>query len=756
MPLLAVVGWLAAWASLKRPWWLVPFAAGWLGCWIVLRRRRRRTVGVLVGCLLVGSATAAVADLRLAALHAGPLDDLARAGRYAELDGTVSSDPVVRKGRFSAYSVTRVLVTSALVDGRTYQLRSPVLVIADERWSVVPLGARISFGGRLKTAPGPDEAAVVTTHRSPRVRAPPAAVMDAAAAVRAEIRSAVGRAGPDERALVPALVVGDDKAMSAQVVDDFRTTGLTHLAAVSGTNLTLVVGFLLVVARWTGVRARGLTLVGLLGVAGFVVLARPEPSVLRAAAMGSVALLGMGAQGPTRGARTLGTAVLALLLLDPWLSFSVGFALSTLATAGILFLAPPARDALGRWLPRWLAEAVAVPFAAQLACTPLIAGISGRVSLVAVLANLAVAPAVGPATVLGLVGGLLMFVSPALGLLVGRLAGLAASWIILVATHLARLPVAAVDWSATPLALATLALLCAVVAVAAAPVLSHPALSVSLCVALAVVLLVPVPTPDWPPRGWVLVACDVGQGDGLVLDAGHGLDVVVDTGPDPALMAACLRRLHVHRCPVVVLTHFHADHVAGLPAVLGRCRVGEIDVTALRIPREGALDVYREAAAAHVPVRVPAYGEVRRVGDLTWQVIAPAPGMPGTHGGEEGTVANNSSLVMLVRVHGISILMGGDMEPEAQAAMHEAIPALRVDVLKVPHHGSAYQDPDLLTTLHARLAVISVGLDNDYGHPAASTITMLRSAGLQVRRTDLDGDVAVVVRQGRLAVATRH
>jgi len=179
-------------------------------------------------------------------------------------------------------------------------------------------------------------------------------------------------------------------------------------------------------------------------------------------------------------------------------------------------------------------------------------------------------------------------------------------------------------------------------------------------------------------------------------------------------------------------------------------------VTALRIPRGGALDVYREAAAAGVPVRVPAYGEVRRVGDLNWQVIGPEPGMPGTHGGEEGTVANNSSIVMLVRVRGISILLGGDMEPEAQAAMHEAIPGLRVDVLKVPHHGSAYQDPDLLTTLHSRLAVISVGLDNDYGHPAASTITMLRSAGLQVRRTDLDGDVAVVVRQGRLAVATRH
>ena len=108
-----------------------------------------------------------------------------------------------------------------------------------------------------------------------------------------------------------------------------------------------MVGFLLVLARWAGVRARGLVLVGVLGVAGFVLLARPEPSVLRAAAMGSVALVGLGARGRDTGIRALGVAVLVLLLLDPWLALSVGFALSALATAGILFLGPPFRDALG-------------------------------------------------------------------------------------------------------------------------------------------------------------------------------------------------------------------------------------------------------------------------------------------------------------------------------------------------------------------------------------------------------------------------
>jgi competence protein ComEC len=255
-----------------------------------------------------------------------------------------------------------------------------------------------------------------------------------------------------------------------------------------------------------------------------------------------------------------------------------------------------------------------------------------------------------------------------------------------------------------------------------------------------------------------MVACDVGQGDGLVLNAGHGSAVVVDTGPDPHSMARCLSRLDVHVLPVVVLTHFHADHVGGLRAVLEGRRAGEVDVTATKVPAYGAVEVRRWAAAAHVPVRVPAYGEVRHVGALTWQVVgptqAPAP-TPASGVDDEGTVANDASLVLLVRTRGIRLLLSGDMEPDAQESFARTLPGLRVDVLKVPHHGSRYQDPGLLTALGARLAVVSVGAGNDYGHPALSTLQLLRRSGMKVERTDRDGDVAVTVRDGELGVRTR-
>ncbi|MGZ4581480.1 MAG: ComEC/Rec2 family competence protein [Nocardioidaceae bacterium] len=746
--------WLGALGGflLPGPVTVALLAAGAAG--LVVRRRRGRAARTLAGCLFAAAAVAAVAVLHAAVNRDSPVAALAGQGAYVTVTGTVSTDPVRRAGRFAPYVLVRLSVQEVTGRGTTYRTHVPVLVIADDDWAAVPLGALVRAAGRVGPADGPDLAGVLSASGPPTVLAGRGGVLRAAAVVRDGIRASVAGAGVAERTLVPALVVGDDRGMPAQVVADFQVCGLTHLSAVSGTNLTLVVGFLLVLARWAGVRGRGLMVVGGLGVVGFVVLARPEPSVLRAAAMGSVALLGMGTNGRERGTRALGAAVLVLLLLDPWLALSLGFALSALATAGILFLAPPFRDALRTWLPRWAAEAVAVPFAAQLACTPVIAAISGQVSLVAVLANMAVAAAVGPATVLGLAGGLLMLVVGPLGLLCGRLAGWCAWWIVAVATHLARLPVAAVGWSAGGVSVTVLSVLCLVIALRAGWLLRRRWWSLGVSLVLVAVVLRPLPRIGWPPAGWVLIACDVGQGDGLVLNAGQGRAVVVDTGPDPVLMDRCLDRIGVDRLPVVLLTHFHADHVDGLPQVLAGRSVGEVDVTATQEPAAGAAEVRRWAAHARVPERVPAYGEVRRVGQLTWQVIGPVRQVGGENHGEEGTVANNSSLVLLVQVRGIRILMSGDMEPEAQQLVDRAVPDLHVDVLKVPHHGSRYQDPDLLTGLGARLAVISVGADNDYGHPASSTVAMLEHAGMQVRRTDQDGDVAVVVEHGALLTKT--
>jgi competence protein ComEC len=394
-----------------------------------------------------------------------------------------------------------------------------------------------------------------------------------------------------------------------------------------------------------------------------------------------------------------------------------------------------------------------VPLAAQLVCTPVVAALSDQVSIVAVVANLLVAPAVAPATVLGLLGGLLMLFLPAVGSLVGLAAGACGWWIVAVATWLARLPQAAVEWRASGASLVLLTGLCLALVPAAGWVLRRRWAALACCVAVVAVMVRPLPTLGWPPAGWVLVACDVGQGDGLVLNAGGGRAVVVDAGPDPGTMRRCLDRLDVERVPIVLLTHFHADHVDGLPGVLARRPVGEVLVTPVREPSSGALAVDAWARAADVPVRVPTYGEAGRLGELTWQVLAPREATPLP---SAGSVANNASLVLLVEVAGVRILAAGDLEPEGQAAIARDVPGLSVDVLKVPHHGSRHQDGGWLTGLDARVAVVSAGEDNDYGHPAPSTLDLLEEAGTTVLRTDLRGDLAVVVGpDGELRVTSR-
>lgn len=743
-PVLGAVAWLAALAALLAPIWVLVLAFV-LGCLqIVQRRRRGLEVLSRVAWLVAASGVAASALLRAEALHDNGVETLA--GQHATVSArvVVTSDPMLRRGRFEDYVVFRARTENVTGRGVRHRIRAPVLVIADPRWQRLTPGSRLRVTGRLHPSTTRDLAGVLSTRGPPVVLERPGPWLRGADRLRASIRTAVAHQPLGPRVLVPALVDGDDGGMPEELNESFRASGLTHLLAVSGTNLTLVVGCLLLLARWAGVRARGLVVVGAVGVVGFVLLARTEPSVVRAAAMGSVGLIGMGHHGRRRGTRALGAAAFVLLLFDPWLALSMGFALSALATAGILWLAPGWRDRLMRWLPRWMAEAVAVPLAAQIACTPLVAAISGQVSLVAVVANLLAAPAVGPATVLGLAGGVLALVSDPVGGLVATPAAWCAQWIITVAVRCSDLPVAAIGWSAGLVGVATLTVLCTVLSLFLGSLLARRGTALSVGALMVCALLVPLPTPGWPPKGWVLVACDVGQGDGLVLNAGPGAALVVDAGPDPGAMDRCLRRLGIHRVPLVVLTHFHADHVNGLPGVLANRQVGAVEVTSLADPLSGVRLVQAAAVRAGVPVQHAAYGESRRLGPLSWQVVAPSgPPSPGSD-----SPPNDSSLVLLVETRGLRILLMGDEEGTSQSRLRRETAGLRADVLKVAHHGSARQDPDLVRGLGARLAVISVGVDNDYGHPAPSLLALLRETRIRVARTDRDGDVAVVVDRG--------
>ncbi|GAA3615265.1 ComEC/Rec2 family competence protein [Microlunatus ginsengisoli] len=760
---IAAAAWAAAWCATAGHTGVTALAVagGLVAALVAGLRRSLAWAGVAVVLLAV----VGVGTLHQVRLGSGALADLAADRAAVSAVAVTTADPTVQAaGAIRPESIT-VRATVLAVEGRggRWRVRGPVLLMISgdttPRWRSSPVGTRWRVDGRLEPPdPGSGLAARLRVrHGEPM--AGPGPGLRLVERVRAGLRAAVANRDPDARALVPALVLGDTSALPPDLVDAFKVAGLSHLVAVSGANLTLLLAFLLWLARWSGVRGWWLRAVGLVGVVVFVGLCRTEPSVLRAAAMGLVALAALGLGGGRAGLRHLSVAVLGLLLVDPYLARSYGFALSVLASAGIVWWAARWAHALRRWLPPVVAEAVAVPLAAQLATVPVVAQLSGTISVVGLLANAVAGPFVGPATVLGFAAAGTSLISPRLATLVGLGAAWSAQPITWIGRAGARLPGASVTWPTSALSIGLLVIAAVVLGGLLARVLVRRWLCLLVSVVLIGALLRPPSPPGWPPAGWVLVACDVGQGDGLVVGLGGGQALVVDAGPDPPAIRTCLDRLRVRSVPLLVLTHFHADHIGGLTGVLDHRRVGRIWVGPLAPPTAGAAAVRAVARDHGIPVETPRAGTAGRLGPAAWAVLGPlgggglAAGTADGGSGAESETENNSSLVLAVEVSGIRILLTGDVEPPGQAAMLAAGENVRADVLKVPHHGSARQDPGFLAAVHARLAVASAGRHNDYGHPAPKTVAALAALGTAVLRTDTAGSIAVVVRPDRSLVA---
>jgi competence protein ComEC len=403
---------------------------------------RRRLV--LAAAALGLGAGAAAMGVQVAALHRGPTAALAAEDSRAALRLAVVRDPVpVRSARGRGLLVVDATVQAVRAQsGGWVRDRAPVVVFAvGPGWAGLLPGQRVEVDARLRAPENGDTvAAIVLAGGLPTLLGRPPPWQRWAARVRDGLRAAVGGLGADERGLVPGLVLGDVSAMPPSLTDAFRATGLTHLNAVSGANVAIVVGAVTVGVRRLGVGRAGRVWLAGLALLAFVVLVRPQPSVLRAAVMGAVVLLAALLGRRSSPVPVLAAAVLALVVVDPFLARTPGFALSVLATASIVLVAPSWTDRLAGRMPRPLAAAVAVPAAAQLACTPVIVAAFGQLTPLAVPANLLAAPAVAPTTLLGLAAAVLGLVWPWAAETCAWLAGLPAGWLALVARALAAAP----------------------------------------------------------------------------------------------------------------------------------------------------------------------------------------------------------------------------------------------------------------------------------------------------------------------------
>lgn len=549
----------------------------------------------------------------------------------------------------------------------------------------------------------------------------------------------------DVAGLMLGIMLGDTSGISSELQDDFKATGLTHILAVSGLNVAMLVGICLIVLRILKCRPWLQLILASVFVGFYALLTRGEPSVLRAAIMAVIGLGGwyLGRQRSLLSA--LSSAALLLLVYDPFLLYAVSFQLSFAATLALIVFCPILADRLQAFrLPSWLKDGLSVSLAAQLGVLPILAFYFNQISLISILANLLVVPATAPLLALGLAASTLGWISQALSHFTYLLSAVLLGYMIKTTHLLARIPWAAIDVPSPSSLFTGLYYLTIGVFMHG---LSLKKRSWDRRVLLLTLFIVAFVfwfqvIGSFPPARLEVTFFEVGQGDAALIRSPDGVNILIDGGESPSLMRKALARKRVSRLDLVVLSHPHSDHVGGLPEVVRNKKVNMVFDGGQNHPTPAYRDFLKSLRKKKVSYKIVRGGKTFQVGsELTLQILHPPQELI------RGSTSdlNNNSLVAKISYGRISLLFPGDVEREGEKALLPRGKSLRATILKVPHHGSMNgADSRFLKAVSPQIAVISVGRDNAFGHPARSTLRRLRSLGSKVYRTDRAGDVTIV------------
>ena len=629
-----------------------------------------------------------------------------------------------------------------------FKLRVPIRVITQSPRVVGLLpGQRVLAQGSLRASKEERVAAMFLIRGEITVETQPSRWASALGSIRTHLRALCGPG--DAGALIPGMILGDTSLQTPEFKNDMRRSGLTHLVAVSGANFAIISFFVLWCMQWIFRSLRMRLIFTAVALSSFIALVRPSPSVLRAAAMASVVLFARGVGKRSDPLPALGFAIAAVVVGDPWQARDPGFALSVLATAGLLLLSPRIAKWLGKYVSPLVAGALSPPIAAVVMCAPILVALSGYLGPMTVIANLLAAPMVAPITIIGFVAALVAPISTSVSSFLIFLIKWPAGWIAGVAHWAANFPVIQMTKGlggfigVGVLILATFGMF----------VIwrSHKLMIAILLFAVLIFAWV----GQWPSGDWQVANCDVGQGDSLVVNLGNQRGLVVDAGPDAQLEDRCLSRLGIRSVPLLILTHFHADHVEGVAGQIHNRKIGQVWVSNNDEPKFESNRVF--AWLARVPKVVAVRGTSAQLasdrGPVTVRVLWPDDGfhafdvLPG-----DGSAINNSSIAVEITTSDFSLFAAGDLEPSAQSEILNSVG--HVDIYKVSHHGSAHQDAAFMQRLSPTVSLISVGVGNSYGHPAKQTIAALVRLRSKVYRTDRSGGIAITARNHRFSVHT--
>ncbi|MBN2247835.1 MAG: ComEC/Rec2 family competence protein [Coriobacteriia bacterium] len=543
--------------------------------------------------------------------------------------------------------------------------------------------------------------------------------------------------------LLEGIVLGDRRRLMGTPADeDFRVLGLTHLVAVSGSHLALACSAVAVLGTMLGVRRRPLTVMTLVAGAAYAAVTGMAYAALRSLMMLGVAAVGEMSGRRGDGVASLATGVMAVLTLEPWSVYDIGFQLSVLAVGSLLLFGGLATVWAETGVPSWgrfVAGPVALTFVAQAVTVPVIAACFGMVSLLAPVANAYAGPLVSLALWTGLGGSVAAEPVPLVGEWLLRVSGAILEATARIARAMAATPGAAVSIGAGP-------------AVTIGPVLAAAGVWLwwpvprsrgiaRIVVASAVGLSVAAAIGPGVARSATLLVLDVGQGDAILLRDG-GRTMLVDAGPDDVTMKRALARHGIRRIDVLVFTHAHDDHTGGAAGLKQVVEIGWTGYPAVDRTHFGWVEPAAGSGAGYGDGRPLKTGDQWRLGGTLVTVLWP----PAECDDELGT--NDTSVILRIERGGFDALLGGDAERTALEGAASGPGLEAVEVLKVPHHGSDNGlTAEALGFLAPSDALISVGEGNDFGHPCASTLAMLSNAGCRTWRTDQAGDL--LVRIGR-------
>lgn len=760
---------VAAWSA---PWWT---GAAWVFAALPALALRSSRVGWRAGLALF--AMALLAGWRLSSSIDPDVPAIAAfIGKDVVITGTVVSEP--DPGPVSTSYDIRV--DGLTVPGGTAGNAGLVRATLHQYTDLLP-GDNIRLEGKLEDPPVFDgfnyraylrQRGVWATMLFPKsevTRRGAAGFERTVTRARLRLDRSLQRALPEPQAsLAAGIAFGRDGNLSSEDKEAFNRSGLRHLVAVSGSNVSLVAGITMACALPIVGRKRA-WLPAATAIAVYLVAAGFSASVIRAGAMAGIYLAGGSLGRPQSGMPALAGAFIAMTLFQPGNVFDPGFQLSMAATAGLLTIGPwfdyafeSASARRGLPLPRWVAQVAALSLAAAICTAPITWATFGEISLIGPLANLVAGPVFVVAFWASIVAAVLGSMSDGLGWLAGIVAYYPLAYLHTVARISAELPLA----SAAPGRVPPTVAIAAAVPVAAMAALAYrfvppvkqipPHLErrrrtagrIVLAGAFGAVGLAIIPVTLLPARGPGELRfdfLDVGQGDAILVTTPRGKQVLIDGGPSSARLTRQLGEVMPHwdrSLDAVVLTHPQEDHLGGLPGLALRVSTGRIN-TSGHDNKTLTFQVFEQRTADPT---ILARGGRFLLDGVRFDVVWPPAGF-------DTRQLNDTSVVLMVSYGDVSALLTGDIEAAVQRQIAEQGP-LHASILKVPHHGSKTSDPAFLAGVGASVAVIQAGAGNPFGHPHEQTLAAL--TGSRVYRTDRDGRVTVATDGTSIRVFTQR